>query len=87
LVLIGNPEFMRETGTLVITLYVPDETALMLGGGDWFQQSILSGAPSADFVLPGWWEDCHTARLGPLSHAGASADEEESVSNTQPWAD
>jgi len=69
---------MRETGTLVITLYVPDATALMLSGGTWYQEVILTGSPLVDFVLPGWWEGAHTARLGPLSHAGVGAEEAES---------
>jgi hypothetical protein len=78
---------MRETGTLVITLYVPDATARMLGGGSWFQEIVLDEVSSVDFVLPGWWEGCHTARLGPLSHAGVAADGESAEPGTQPGAD
>jgi hypothetical protein len=79
-----NPDCMRETDILVITLYVPDATARLLGGGKWFQEIILTGSPLVDFVLPGWWEGCHTARLGPLSHTGVGADEEESEPGAQP---
>ena len=77
---------MREAGTLVITLYVPDSTAGMLGGGKWFQEVVITGSPSVDFVLAGWWEGCHTARLGPLSHSGVAADEDGSEPSAQPCA-
>ena len=74
---------MRETGTLVITLYVPDATARMLGGETWFHGLVLAGSPFLDFVLPGWWEGCHTARLGPLSHTGVRTDEDGSEPGAQ----
>ena len=82
-----QPECMREAGTLVITLYVPDGTARMLSDGVKFQQIIIYGSPELDFLLPGWWEGCHTARLGPLSHSGVGADEDGSEPSAQPCAD
>jgi hypothetical protein len=57
---------MRGHDLLAITLYVPDATLGLLGDQGSLRRSLQDGGAGLDFVVPGWWEGSHTARLGPV---------------------
>jgi hypothetical protein len=54
----------EEEGPWAITLYVPDATLLALNPEGWHRRRLEDGTGDLDFLVPGWWEGSHTARLG-----------------------
>ncbi len=55
---------MTPAEPLTITLYVPDATVRRLSAEGWLRRRLQDGTGDWDFLVPGWWEGSHTARLG-----------------------